>query len=651
MPSVDIYYLLGLVIPIVFFNFYRPGKKEYKILFLLFADVFLFLLGTCLVSRNNLIKQPSFYGNLARTDTVVTFIASVNDVPVEKERSVKCELRLMEVKSGKGFKKANGTLLTYFRKSKAVSGIKPGQVLMVKADLIEPESPKNPFVFDYRNYLFNKQIYHTAFVDSVSFATLPLKSSLNSIWLFGLRCKEFLLMRLENSGLSKNAYSICAALLSGYDDEIDRSVMEAFSHSGTLHVLSVSGLHTGLIYLALNFLFNYIDRKKKYKLARFIFITVFLWFFALITGFCAPVLRAVIMFNLLGFGKIYFRAKYSHQLNILLVSAFILLLYNPFYVTDVGFLLSYFALFGLLYFQPKLSACWQPDSKILGYGWQSLTASVAATLSTLPITLFYFKQFPLWFFVCNIVVVPATFLLLILAVLVVFKVNLVTIVVNYLVAVLIWFINLFNSGSYGFIDNIHFTHMDVILLSVFLVVISIAVQFRSYRYLRLSLLILIGWQLFSLIDSYASKNGSLLSIYNVKNNSVVSVKNARSVYLTKVPASIYNFSIKPHLNSFNYADIKPAEFNVLKKDKECVLFLNKPGYWPLVNCDKITTLILANNFKLSKSDLDKFPNLATLVMDASNNNYILAKTEELSRNFGIRFYNTKHLGAYLLALK
>jgi len=647
---IELFYFFLLFIPLIFFNFYKPAKPWYKRLFMISADLFLFLFGVLLVQQKDLIKQNDYYCNQVNTDTVITFTAIINDLPVEKEKFSKCDLKLLEIKKGKIFQKTGGTVYGYFKRSMARSDLKPGQIVLIKTNLLEVSPPKNPFEFDYKNYLYNKQIYHTAFMDSGAFAILPISSQLNPIWELGLKCKEFLLTRLKNSALNKNAYGICAALLTGYDDEIDKPVMEAFSHSGTLHVLSVSGLHTGLIYLALNFLFNFFDPKKKYKLSRFIFITLFLWFFALITGFSAPVLRAVLMFNLLGFGRIYFRARYKHQLNILLASAFMLLVYNPFYITDVGFLLSYFALFGLLYFQPKISAYWEPENKFVASIWQSAAASIAATISTLPITLFYFKQFPLWFFVCNVVVVPATFLLLILAVFVVFKINIIAILVNYVITGLIWFINLFNSKNFGFIDNIHFTFLDVFFLSLLIIILSTAFQYRSYKQFALSFILLITWQFFSLIDSYIVKNKSLLTVYSIKNESVVSVKNKTTVNLAEINSPVYNFNIKPHLNSFNYPNAKLTTFNVLKKNKQFVLYLNTPGYWPEIDLKEVTTLVLANNFNVTEQDLRDFQNLQTLVVDASNNNYMAARAEELCRNFNISFYNTKHSGAYLLAL-
>lgn len=630
--------------------------KKWKRVFLILSDILLFLLGLALVQLKDLRNEELYYGNYTGEDDKITFIAAVNDLPVEKEKFYKCELKLLELcsldKSGKEyFHPVKGSIYAYFRRSQIAGALRAGQTLLVKARLQDIQPPKNPFEFDYRNYLYSKQIYATAFVDSLSFAELPVSSQIDPVWAMGLRCKEFVLSRLKHSGLTSTAYAICAALLTGYDDEIERPVMDAFSHSGTLHVLSVSGLHTGLIYLALNFILNFFDPQKKYKLSRFACITLCLWFFALITGFSAPVLRAVIMFNLLGFGKLYFRAGYRHQINILLVSAFILLLYNPFFITDIGFLLSYFALFGLMYFQPAFTALLKVENTFLNMIWQSITASFAATLSTLPITLFCFKQFPIWFFVCNLIVVPGTFIILGLAVLVVLKWNMISIVINALVKFLISFINLFDSDVFGFISNIHFTWLDVFFLSVLIVFFSLAFQYRSYRLVSFSLIVLITWQFLSIFQSYLLKSSSLLTVYNVKNKRAVAVKNKEIVALSPVPRSVYNFNLFPHINSFNYAELQQKDFNAVCAGKQCVLFLNRSGSWPKVDLKRVTSLVLSNNFELREADLEKMLNLRDLVVDASNNHFSLAKAEELSRNFGLNFYSTGYGGAYLLPLE
>lgn len=625
-------------------------KKPQKVLILIIIDLFLFFYGISLVDYAKSNQQLNYYGKKLTSDSSLNIIAVINDMPIEKERSIKLSLKLLEAKSNNAYVQVSGQVPAYFRKSIRSKELKAGDVLLIKTRLSEIDPPKNPYEFNYKRYMFDRNRYHTCFVDSGSYALLPVSQQLNPVWLFGLTCKQVILTRLKQSNLSKNALGICSALLTGYDDEIDQSVMDAFSHSGTLHVLSVSGLHTGLIYLLLNFFFDFFDKRRRYKLSRFIFITLFLWSFALLTGFSAPVLRAVIMFNLLGLGKLYFRADTRNQLNTLLVSAFILLCYDPFLVSDVGFLLSYFAMFGLIYFQPKFSSIWQPKTKLIQYIWQSITASLAATISTLPITLFFFKQFPIWFFLANLIVVPATFVILLLAVFVVFKIGFVSYLINFISFVVIAFISLFNVKGFGFIDAIDFNFYDLLFLSLFILILSISVQYRSYRLLIISSVVLLTWQFSSIIQSYQSKSKSLLSVYCIKNKSVCSVKNKQLLLLNSSDTSDFNYHLKPQIISFNHVAIQEQEFNYIKTAKHAILILKKPTALPKTELSEIQTLVLTHNYRLTEEHIQKFQKLERIVVDASNNAYSVKKAEEFSRKFGLGFYNCKQKGAFLLDL-
>lgn len=642
--------LIPLLILILCLGFVRVNNKNLKIFLLLLIDVFFFLFGDYNVKYTNISRNEIFYGKLVNTDSLLNFTAIIDDLPIEKEKTIKCNLKLSHIKTENGYKKADGNFIAYFKKSNKSKNLEASNTLLLKAKLTTVLLPLNPNEYDYKAYLYNKQIYHTVFVDSNSFEILDLPSSLNTMWKIGLSCKSFILFHLKNSSLTENAYSICAALLTGYDDDIDKTVLEAFSHSGTLHVLSVSGLHIGLIYLVLSFLFDLLDRKKRFKFSKFIFITIFLWFFALITGFSAPVLRAVIMFNLLGIGKIFFRNNIRNQLNILLVSAFIILCYNPFFITDVGFLLSYFALVGLICIQPTITKIWNPNNRFINYLWQSITASFAATISTLPITLFYFKQFPIWFFLSNIVVVPATFAILLLAVFVVFKINFFAYLINYLILFLINFINLFNVKGFGFIDNIHFIFIDVFFLTILIILLSIAIYNRSYNYLMSCMLILIFWQLNSILLSYNSKNSSFFTVYHLKNTSVFALKNKNEITFNSIDSLNFNYHIKPHLNSFNHPNIKLQNYNYIKIKNKRILILNKKGYLPDFQIKDVTHLLIANNYNLTEKDLLGLKSLDKIIIDGSNNNFTLKKIEKLSCKFAFKIYNTKIKGAFLLDL-
>jgi competence protein ComEC len=651
LPSLPIAVFVLLIIAIAAMHIRKQQTWHVKTAMMVLVDVFLLLYGINLVAANDIRQNGQYYGNFIRYDSAITFIAVANDLPEQKNKFKKCELRVVQVLGEKRMMPVTGKLLAYIRNSQISKKIEAGSVLVIRGRPVTIPLPANPFEFNYHAFMGYRQIYYSVFVDSGAVALLPVSSQLNPIWEFGLNCKEKILSRLRNGGLDNNAYSICSALLTGYDDEIDKSVMEAFSHSGTLHVLSVSGLHTGLIYLVLNFLFDQVDRRKRHKLARFFFITICLWSFALLTGFAAPVLRAVIMFNLLGLGRVYFRSNYRNQLNILLVSAFLLLNYNPFFIMDVGFQLSYTALAGLIYFQPKIAELYKPENPFMASIWQSTTASVAATLSTLPITLFYFKQFPIWFIICNIVVVPATFLILLLGVLVVFHVPLAAMVTNLTIYYLIKFIGLFNISGYGFLDHLDFNAADLLLLSLLTVMVSATLHHRSYRLAACSLVLLITWQFYSLVCSANVKSLNLLTVYHVGKSSAISAKNGLNVKLSMTDSSQYNYHVKPHITSFNYPELRNFRFNYGRLGNEQFLVLDRPGHWPDIDDDKITTIVMENNFRFLESDLQFFPNLKTLVAGASNNSYSLEKWGQLSRKFGFAIYNIRVEGAFLRQLE
>lgn len=628
----------------------RQQIDSLKITLLVIMDIFIFLYGMALCPLTDKSVDPFFYGSNLRQDSAVFIIAYADDLPLEKEKSIKCSMKILEMKDTAGFKRAEGQMIVYLRKSLTSRRINPGDVLLIKTVLQAPQPPKNPFEFNYQVYLRNRQIFHTAFIDSSAFVSLGAGHFINPVWLFGLKCKAYILWQLKHSSLDINSYAICAALLTGYDDEIDKSVMDAFSHSGTLHVLSVSGLHTGLIYLVLGYLFDLVDRKKKYRFTRFMFITIILWSFALITGFSSPVLRAVIMFNLLGLGKIFFRGDYRNQMNILLVSAFLLLTYNPWFITDVGFQLSYFALAGLIYFQPGMLLIFNPVNPMAKSVWQSVAASFSATLSTLPLTLFYFKQFPLWFFICNLVVVPATFIILLLGVLVVMHINIAAIAVNYLIRFLIFFIEFFNNDQLGFVDMISFTLIDGILFPILIVLLSLTLQYRSYKAFATSFVILIAWQCLSLSESVDAKKARIFTSYFVNRKDVFSVKDGARVIYNDVPTADFNFHVKPHFISFINPSFTSKPFNFIHAEHQDILILDKPEGWPEIKSDKITTLVLCNNFVLTETELKQFKKLTTVVCSGSNNNSSNKKTRELCRKFGLGFYLCRDRGAYLIAL-
>ncbi len=616
---------------------------------LLALDILLFFFGTELTKRSQLNRHSNFFVNKITIDHSKPnlYVVQVNDIPLDKPRSVKVDLKIIGIKCDTGYVNAKGNLIGYFQKSKSAKALKPGTVLLVKSDFKEVGGTQNPHAFDFKSYLADKNVYHTSYIDSNSFSVLPMQTSF-SLWQFGLSIKYKMLKRLGEVGLSENARSICSALITGFDDDIDKEVLEAFSHSGTLHVLSVSGLHVGLIYLILNYILSLIDRNKKYKIAQFAFITVCLWFFALITGFSAPVLRSVIMFNLFGLGSLFFRNKPANQVNILMFSAFLLLIYHPLWIRDIGFLLSYSALFGIIFFYPKLSAFYEPQNWLSQKIWKSIVVSFSATITTLPITLFVFHQFPLWFALANLIIVPLSFVLLLLAFAALLKLSFVTWTTNVITALMVKFISLFNSESWSFIDRIDFNMVDSLGLSLVLFFFTALCIKRSYAYAMSLMSVIILWQVFALENSYDSKTKTEVVVYQTHDASSFSLKYGIGTVLNCLDSAHYSMSIKPNIVSYNNTEMHVLPFNYVRSDKVKFLTLNKKFKTPR-EMKGVTHILVSNNSIPDEEFFDRIkPKI--LIADASNSYWVVRKLERMCEEMQIQFHSTRDKGAFILPL-
>lgn len=625
----------------------RVKEQQVQLGLMITLDLLLFFFGTG-ITQHAQVKNSGFYFGRSITSDSVTWIAQVNEIPVKKQRSVKFNLKVLELKNDTGYVPVEGNVIAYFQKQTKLGQLAPGSVLLIKSKISEIGPPKNPHSFDFKSYLANHSLYHTSYVDSNSFVLLPTQLG-TSAWQIGLSIKYKLLKRLEEVGLDEGARSICSALITGFDDDIDKEVLESFSHSGTLHILSVSGLHVGLIYLVLNYILSAIDRYKRYKLVQFIFISICLWFFALITGFSAPVLRSVIMFNLLGLGNLYFRNKPFNQINILSVSAFVLLVYDPLLIRDIGFLLSFSALFGILYFNPKFSKLYTSKNKFLDYVWRSLCVSVSATITTLPITLLVFHQFPLWFAFANLIVVPLSFAMLLLAFAALLKMAFVSTLVNLLTGFLLTFIKLFNTEGWAFIDRIDFNFIDAIVLTILLFLITHVFITRSYYYVFVLMITLISWQLFSLVDSFSSKMDNELVVFQLNKVSCMSLKNKLNTVLSVHDSDNYSTSIKPNLITYNNTDIHLAPFNSVRYAGFNFLTLNQQNKVPDVVSKRLTHLLISNNCIPQVSFLDK-TRPKVLIADGSNSYWAVRKLERLCEEYHIQFHSTYDKGAFVLPL-
>lgn len=274
-----------------------------------------------------------------------------------------------------------------------------GTVLQLKGSLVPHPAKANPGQFDYGEYLVGKKIFAQFYPKSVAVtgfkrSYLSRADALRTDWL----------QTIASAGLSREALPVFAALLLGQQTDINKEILKDYQLAGAVHILSVSGLHIGFIVMFLNALLKPLPNHQWGRALRLVIILGSLWSFAILAGLSPSVVRSAAMFSFLAWGAQLRRP--ANAFHTLAVSAMILLLIHPAYLFDVGFQLSYAAVAFILWLQPILNNLWQPRTKIAGYARDICTVSVAAQIGTLPLSLYYFHQFPGLFLITNLLIIP-----------------------------------------------------------------------------------------------------------------------------------------------------------------------------------------------------------------------------------------------------
>ena len=284
-------------------------------------------------------------------------------------------------------------ILLFFNSSQ----VQVGDVLLVQTDLELIKNKNNPGEFDVKSFWNNKDIYQIGFVGEDDFKLI--KTVEYPWWItWSTKVREHLTEKLQNV-LNGDVLGVAVALLLGDKQLLTNEVRSSFSNAGAMHVLAVSGLHIGIVLYILMFILGRFTRYISKRNAVIISIII-IWIYAAVTGFSPSVLRASFMFSILAIAQISGRTK--NPMNVLFFSGFVLLLFQPLWVYDIGFQLSYLAMIGIFILYKPISKFLYFRNKWLAKIWQGTAVGFAAQVFTVPLTLYYFHQFPNYFILTNI---------------------------------------------------------------------------------------------------------------------------------------------------------------------------------------------------------------------------------------------------------
>lgn len=299
-------------------------------------------------------------------------------------------------------KQASGKLLFSLSVDSTLKQLQVDEELLIygKPEGIRP--PLNPHQFDYKNYLEKQGIWHQI---RINYGSIVKKEHATRT-LFGMASnfREHIIAKLEAKNFGAEELSVIQALLLGKRDDISETTYNNYKNAGAVHILAVSGLHVGIILFLLEFLLSPLERLPNGKTIKLLVVVLLLWGYAFIAGLSPSIVRAVTMFSFVAYALYLNRP--TNSFNIITLSMLFILLVKPLFLFQVGFQMSYAAVFAIVWVYPKLQKFWFPENIIVRKTWQLFSVSVAAQLGVLPISLFYFHQFPALFFVSNLLVIP-----------------------------------------------------------------------------------------------------------------------------------------------------------------------------------------------------------------------------------------------------
>jgi competence protein ComEC len=529
-----------------------------------------------------------------------------------------------------------------------------GDQLLVSTTFAPVRSSGNPETFDFNRYLQHHGISATGYVSAGNFR-LVKKGSGFSLYAASshLRAKLLNVYRLYH--IDGDEFAVVAALMLGYNDALSRELRDSYSVSGTMHVLSVSGLHVAVIYAVFYFLLGFMDKKRKLFVIKQLLIVLLLWGFALLTGLSPAVVRATLMFSLVALGFVLLRKP--QIMNTVFFSAFVMLLIRPAYFFDVGFQLSYIAVVSIVYFEPKFRTLVYVKNKPLKWLWGLLCVSVAAQLGTSALGVFYFHRFANFFWLGNLVVVPAAGWIMYTA-MALLAVSPFPMMASVVAFVLRWMLILMNdtirwieqlpSAAYNcWIDEYQ-------LYLSFVAIIAFAAYFSSKRFLFLgvalsAVVLFLSDSLWRTYDGYSHHQVMVLA--DNQHTHVDFLLGAKHYAITSDSSSLNElekvFYLKerthaPRCLAQSFASFEGRHFLVTNDS----LFRNKRAILPL----KIDYLIVGNKTRITFDRLHRFVEPQNVIIDQTISPWYSRNIQQSCDSLGIVCIDMKKTGAVRIDL-
>lgn len=633
----------------------------------------IFLVGGVMITESHdQIKSKKHFSQFLKPESII--ILKINEQPEEKLKTIKLQAYVIGIKTSDDYIPVTGKILAYIPKDSQSKCLRYCDIIAVKNKFVNVSPPLNPGQYDYKRNLANRSIYQQAFLKHNQWKFI-FHGRQNPIMNAMFRVRETFINSVKANFKDESQQAILLALLIGYTSEINDEIRQSFTETGIMHLLAVSGMHVGLIFMVLNLIFKNILRMRYGNIIFIVVISIILWSYAGITGFSPSVLRATIMFNFLLIGKNIRKVNFVY--NSILVSIFLLIVYEPLLIYHVGFQLSYAAVIGIVFVQPYLNSLLTSKSWMLQKLWPLISVTISAQFFTLPFILYYFNQFPVYFFLANLLIIPISTIVIYVGFIMVFfdvlGIHSLTwffaLIEKYTMELMTQIIYYIRQLPFVMIDNIYLSRVMALLLLFVIIYLCFWIFYRNIKDLVLLFISLIVFVSSITLWNYRNLKINQLVIYAIPGQTLIFVQEHKKGFYIGDSSIIYNnkqLRLSTYRNliasglSFQHTprylignrietDNLFLDRHIICTNSLRILYLDHSYRFSKFDKKvKVDILLLTHNPKIKLNELKCNIDFKQLVFDGSNSKWKIKQWKSDCEKYNIKYNDINENGAMII---
>nr|MCH9661149.1 ComEC family competence protein [Bacteroidota bacterium] len=622
-------------------------KLQQRIFFGLITYVIFFSIGYANFTLRKPEYRPCHYSHQIKQQPCF-FKLQIKEVLKSNKYSHKYIVEVIQTNE----KTSEGKALLSIAKGEYKGNLKVDDQIVTRAQIEAIPSPSNPHQFNYKKYLERTGVFNQFNIQPEAFTLVD--TQISSLKGYSEKIRAKIISDLKRTSIEKEQRAIIQALLLGEKKEIDKQHYRDYAAAGALHILAVSGLHVGILYIIIGRVLSFLNYLKKGKYIKSIIIVLLLWGFALLAGLSPSVVRAVTMFSFFALAEL--TNRHTNSLNTLCLSFFTLLLIAPSWLFQVGFQLSYMAVFFILWIQPKLYSLYTPRFKLDRLLWSISTVTIAAQVGIAPMSIYYFHQFPGLFFITNLVVLPFLGILLCFGIIVIILnsvhalPDLLAIIYNQLIKALNLFIHWVASKEAFLFEDISFSGVQLIGTYVVIMAVISLWKHPSFKGVIIVLGSLNAFLLYRIHEKTTLPKEELIIFHKQKSSLVGYQSQQHLTVFTSDTSNIYHaypikdFRVGRGIHSFT---LKKTPYVLRFQDRQ-IIRIDSLGIYA---SEKNPVVLLTHSPKLHLDRLIDSIAPKLIIADGSNYRSYVLRWKQTCLKKQIPFHSTSEKGSYIFSKK